>query len=114
MNSGSAGQYRKALVAVTCTDGYIGFGKNCDKNTKLAVAGVAKNVRHRMFKFRPQNQTVPIFLTEEYGDVNISITPANELLIVSPMTRFVLNLVGPTEFLLQRTLRMITVYCWRL
>ena len=95
MNIGSAGEYRrKAIVAVTCPDGYVGFGKKCDKNTKLAVAGAAKNARLKMLKFQPQNQTVPFFLAGEYGDVNISIAPANELLIASPMTRFVLNLVG--------------------
>ena len=70
MNIGSAGEYRrKAIVAVTCPDGYVGFGKKCDKNTKLAVAGAAKNARLKMFKFQPQNQTVKdhIGIGEKYG-----------------------------------------------
>ena len=47
-----------------------------------------------MFMFRPQNETVPVFLTGEYGDVKEFIAPANDVLIASPMTRFLLNLVG--------------------
>ena len=91
MNIGSAGQYRRK---VSCPGSYIGFGNKCPKNTKLAVARAARNARLKLFKFLPQNETVPIFLTGEHGDVSIFIAPVNEVLIASLMTRFVLNLVG--------------------
>ena len=94
INIGSGQYRRKAMVVVTGNHGWTGFGKSCGKNSKIAIAGAARNARLRMFRIPVQSETVPQIISGEYLDIEIFIGPGSEEMVASPMVKFILNLVG--------------------
>ena len=94
INIGS-GQYRKkAMVLVTGNNGWAGFGKSCAKNSKLAIAGAAKNARLNMFQIPVEEETAPPIVYEEYLGVEVVLGPDSAEMVASPMMKFILNLLG--------------------